>query len=1347
MKLYTSNTDFTEVYLKDDSYRLREISGEHSLTLNFDLPEFVEFPLGTYCEFQGQRYTLRKPQTFNKVNNAHYEYTLVMDSWQGVLSNIRFKELVSKKVKFDITAKPHEYLRLLVDNLNSFETGELWQVGGCLESSEKLIAFNHQSCYEALQSIAQAFETEWEITDKTIHLRKVEYNKSTPLPLSYGKGLGLKPNIRRTSEKMRITRLYVQGGERNIDFFKYGSRALLLPKDYQITYKGINYRTDPNGLYIERVEQTNFTNEDSLDLSNIYPKRVGTVTAVQEVPNGDNTLYDFIDNTIPDSLNFTECLMEGQKLSVIFESGMLAGREFDVNYRHDTRKFEIIQKDEDGRIMPDSIFKPAIGDKYAVFGMMLPKAYIEDRTTQSGASFDLLNEAVKYLYENEQDKFSFTNQLDGIWAKKNWVNVGGKLKLGGYVNFTDPAFAPNGSLIRIIRIKDFINNPENPEIELSNEIVTGGVSAVLNKVKQQEVVIETTKSQVIDYTKRRFRDVEETEKMIQKAFTKFGKGINPATIHTMQMIVGDKALQYRFVTSRTAPTEVSFGIHYDANARVITSPMAVLQHMTLGIDTLKPNRPASEYLFWDVLPFASGVLNDGSKAYYIYIKASKTAGTANLHLSEDVITMEQEAGYYYFLFGILNSEDEGTRGFTKMYGFVEITPSQITAQKFSSTDGSQFIELLPNRIKIVGDVTITDGNINQIKQSISPDLLSLENRVKAFSESIANQGEIYLRGTGRNRHAEPVLMINNQNVTGSTEYRGLKLFVINRQTLQVVEQHFYDVYGNTEHQNQLRDKLNSLSSDVLIALISRDAVNASEDMLQAMYRCGAGIEASKFTYRLPYALVGIPGIGKGAGIEVYTSTDSNAPFAEISTKIINGTPQGINTSAVGMLDSERQSRQTSINEAKSATEAYARAQAELARTLAIANADGKITEAEQRQINNATQKLQEAKTFAEQKVNAVQVGGRNLILSSDKFQAGFNNNGISPSITSEGYLQVTTIAGNGNWHTGWDINRRSLNPFFNENDDFIVILWVKRLSGTGKPTIYLSDRTGYLSLIGEVNSQVFTPIYQVGKWRDAYFAPHLGWSVTNGTFQISKWAVFKGNKLEDWKPAPEDVEQRIADVQSDLQTAINNAKALLQAEINNVNSITQKLSAKADFLSETKIDGNTVATGAMLVGNVLGGNAGVNGSGLASTDVRFWAGSGFANRANAPFRVLDDGTMHATNAHISGTINAGSGSIGGLIINQNSIGVERDEAKGDSVYLSKNKLLLSSYLYAGTIHEKERYCWLDSNSLTLNSGMNEIYIGTDRIEIKNIQNNKHLEITVDGIYRKKGTGFPFEKIL
>lgn len=55
----------------------------------------------------------------------------------------------------------------------------------------------------------------------------------------------------------------------------------------------------------------------------------------------------------------------------------------------------------------------------------------------------------------------------------------------------------------------------------------------------------------------------------------------------------------------------------------------------------------------------------------------------------------------------------------------------------------------------------------------------------------------------------------------------------------------------------------------------------------------------------------------------------------------------------------------------------------------------------------------------------------------------------------------------------------------------------------------------------------------------------------------------------------------------------------------------------------------------------------------ANKSVRFWAGS--KSRSSAPFRVLQDGTLFASNADIEGTIKATTGTIGGWIIDGDTI--------------------------------------------------------------------------------------------
>lgn len=713
MRISWSN-GYKDIQPTDDSYRLRRIMGENKVTLRFSLPDFTEFPLGSFINYQGQRYTLNAPQKINEVNSTHFEYTLVFGSSQDLLANYKIKD-TQGRLKFPLTATPREHLQVLINTLNVNNSG--WSIGNCIENTEKLISYNHTNCYEALQMIANEFKTEWEVVGKVIHLRKVEYNKTNPLALSYGKGNGFVSGVGRNNDdqKAGFNVLYVQGGERNIDRSKYGSKELLLPKSKEYTYEGITYVTDANGLSItQKGVAINNRKEESLDCSHIYPQRVGTVSEVIEVDT-EKHFYDFKDSSIPTDLDFSQCRMNGEKITIQFNSGMLSGREFEIQqeedsmsgYVHAERRFKLVPKKEDGYTMPNDTFKPAVGDKYAVFGMMMPNAYISDDATKTGASWEMFKEACKHFYENHQSEFTFKGTLDGIWAKNDWVNIGGKIKTGGFISFSDSKFQPQGINIRIVSVKDYINNPHSPIIELANSVQGGGVSSELDKIKQDEVVREDLYKRSLDFTKRRFRDAQETIKMLEKAQLNFGKGINPATVQTMSLLVGDKSLQFRFVKAVTNPVAVDQIFTYNKTTKKFSTTAGIVQHLTLGIDALKTNQ---NYKFWNVTAFESAVLDVATKSYYLYIKASKTNQTATFVLSETAIKLEEVAGYYHLLTGILNSESDSERSFVRMYGFTEILPGQIKVDKITSGNGLHFIKMFDDKIQINGNIQFTNDS-------------------------------------------------------------------------------------------------------------------------------------------------------------------------------------------------------------------------------------------------------------------------------------------------------------------------------------------------------------------------------------------------------------------------------------------------------------------------------------------------------------------------------------------------------------------------------------------------------------------------------------------------------------
>lgn len=713
-----------DVQVNDSSVRNRAIMGDNSVTLNLSLPEYATIPVGSYIEYQGQRYTLWRPDNFKKHGTRNFEYKITFGSNQEILKRYKYKSLsdIPFQLKFTLTAKPKMFLQLLVDNLNLRDSG--WTVGDCIVATEKYLSFNHEYCYDVLGRLAQEFNTEWEIDGKTIHLRKVEKFKTEPLALSYGKGNGFRPGVGRATQgdKSPLNLLFVQGGDRNIDLATYNSRYLLLPKSKELEYEGRKYKTDKDGMYITRADkEVSQYNEDSYDASNIYPSRVGEVTAVTTEEGKDDagnpvTFYNIVDSTIPADLNYRDCRIAGEKATMIFQTGVLTGREFDIvqtdtdltGYDHATRTFELVLLEEDGVTLPNENLKPAIGDKYAIFNIKLPQAYIQDDATQTGASWEMFKEAVRYFYENEEEKFSFTGELDPIWAKNKWLEIGGKIVPGGYIQFSDTQFQPNGILIRITSVKDYINKPHAPVIELSNVPVGGSITTDLGKIDSNEVVDENRYKGSISLTKRRFRDLEETGKMLEAAIDGFSEAINPIYIQTMSLQVGSESLQFRFVNNKTNPVETIPNFAYNQKTKVFTAPATILQHMTLGIDKISPTHKPSDYKFWDMSSYTSPAL-DETAAMYFYAKCSKTGTTGSFLLSKNAYKMDPGDGYYYFLVGTLSSEYEGERSYRNVYGFTEVLPGSITTSVIASSDGQTYFNLVDGEI-VAAHLTIKSGS-------------------------------------------------------------------------------------------------------------------------------------------------------------------------------------------------------------------------------------------------------------------------------------------------------------------------------------------------------------------------------------------------------------------------------------------------------------------------------------------------------------------------------------------------------------------------------------------------------------------------------------------------------------
>lgn len=753
------------VYPEDSSYRYRALMQPRELVLKFSLPFYFEFPVGSWVEIEGQTFALKRAQDLKKQGERNIEYSVTMYADDANLADYKIRNTVDGRLKWSMCARPQEFIEEVVKNLNQREGEGKWSVGTCIDASEKSVEFNHTYIDAALTDIANAFETEYEITpDCKINLGKVEYFKDDEnmLALSYGRGNGFVPGVGRTSEQggEPVKRIYAQGSDRNIDRSTYGEMLnlndkpgeLLLPLSQTLAFDGTcfedeegfdvdkarTYQSDAHGYYIERIDKVSTaTKEDSLDCSEIYPSREGECTGLLEIDPAKN-LYDFVDDSIPANLDFNSYLIPGETMTVIFQTGMLAGdgKEFEVKYFHDSvngkpaRRFEIVPQEIDGITMPNETFKPQETDKYAVFGIQLPKEYICNDSDKTGASWQMMRECVRKLYECEEQKFTFSGELQAIWAKRNWERVGAHLVVGGYIRFTDNQFAPEGTPIRIVGIKDYITQPYAPQIELSNAISSpSSTSASLRQIENTEVIINDTKRDVIRFTKRRFRDALETISMLEDAqLTNFNSAISPVAIQTMAMLVGDESLQ--FLMGQTIATIGSgdWAIQFADN--VLTAPRGFLRHMTIGVNTITANREYTDYLTWQ-MPAMNVTPKTGEK-YYLYAVVNRNGFAFDEALGAAICTtdgiwlldtashrIDEDAATYHLLVGVLNSEYNGERSFASLYGFTEVLPGRITTDIIVSNDGKTYMNLatgeICGNIKFLSDdpenpyITIIEG--------------------------------------------------------------------------------------------------------------------------------------------------------------------------------------------------------------------------------------------------------------------------------------------------------------------------------------------------------------------------------------------------------------------------------------------------------------------------------------------------------------------------------------------------------------------------------------------------------------------------------------------------------------
>ena len=691
------NGKATPFPISPESYHEAKVGAVSTLVVETTSDKAIAFPLGTYCTWRGEKFALYTPAEVVKVSEREYRYTLTLSGEGQQLALSKFKFIVANpedvRLSFTLTGKPRFFLEQI---LRSLPAG--FSIGACLEAEAQAISFKHEDCLSALSRVAEVFKTEWHITGKTLNLGKVVGNKANAVTLSYGKGKGLLSGLTASndSEKSPVGKLFIQGTERNIDPTKYGAKSLHLPKGRTLAYEGRTYVVSDDGqsLSVSGLS-TDGRKEDSFDGTNIYPQRVGVVSSVVVTPKGN---YDIVDKD--NNVDYSQYRIAGEKATITFQTGRLAGRTFDIaqdkdvlKYDHATKRFQLVSVEEDGMKLPEpKVFYPAVGDKYAVFGVRLPDEYITKAETE------LLNASVRYFHEALQPKVTYKAELDGLYAQKNWGVLAPKLAIGAYVRLVDTSLDIDDH-VRITAIRTKLSQQYKPQITLSNEVQATSLAVSLGTLEAEGVQQKEEVQAVRREVARSYQQAMSlADGIAEEVRAGFGDSISPITARTMQLMVGDKSLQFVFVASPTATGSVTHNVTWDESRGILHADSGYLRHMTLGINTLSAEHKPSEYKTWTLPAYDYAVRTD-QKTIHLYAKVERNGANGVFFATDTAKAMEAEAGYYYLYLGMLSPAPN--RAFTPLYGYTEVLPSQIRTERITSADGSTSINL--NTGEIVSD--------------------------------------------------------------------------------------------------------------------------------------------------------------------------------------------------------------------------------------------------------------------------------------------------------------------------------------------------------------------------------------------------------------------------------------------------------------------------------------------------------------------------------------------------------------------------------------------------------------------------------------------------------------------
>lgn len=511
-----------------------QLMGDDYVTLKFTVAKPLYIALGDYIDTEFGRFVIVDEQRPNiSSSTGGYEYELKFEAlyrlWKNKVAMLVYKrddtdgsiKKYRKEATWNLTADiVTQAGAAILDNLECLGysylgtpyTVSIDNIDDETASKSELVSYDNTSIYDALTSIANAFEIEWWIDGSTIHFGKCQWSDVDSVDLVFGDNVSDMGNAKSSADY--ANRFYVFGSTNNLKNYRKTDRGtsvvlgvvtdrLMLPTakgDHIDLYK---YNAKGERVYITDSHYDDATNkemptdevvETTVVFDDVYPK---VDAEVDEVRFGYYYAYEDEDgNKQKLTVNYVHIkgfffdrkyLLEGQTLQIKPQTGLLAGMTFDVisnrlnaavynpdgSENPDSQWWELVINEEYGRKLPDDTLKLAVGDK--VVFVNFDAKLVNDQLVPT-AEEKLYKTGVDYVKKQAVD-----NQTYDCKIMCDVARDGFKLSLGQRVRLVNEAFFSTPRQSRVIGYEIPLDIPYDNPIYTIGEAVSYSTIGTLSK--------------------------------------------------------------------------------------------------------------------------------------------------------------------------------------------------------------------------------------------------------------------------------------------------------------------------------------------------------------------------------------------------------------------------------------------------------------------------------------------------------------------------------------------------------------------------------------------------------------------------------------------------------------------------------------------------------------------------------------------------------------------------------------------------------------------------------------------------------------------------------------------------